>query len=133
MDQLFHDNLLYFPPTTTWKLLKYNKDGFFNWHTDKKLHQNHTHTALIFPADINNFTGGKLIIADDKNIKNAVHVTTINVSVYTKWVLVFFPIEYYHSVQKITNGVRYVFKTDLFSGVMEMEPGSLYRSEGLCD
>jgi len=126
-----------FPRSASWKLLRYDVGCFFDYHVDKQLENNHTHTALIFPP-FNNFEGGDLILTDDIDEDKCIIRTVIKTDKFSKsnnWTFVCFPINLYHKVQHVTNGQRFVFKSELYTNIntsidINKTP---YKSFGLSD
>lgn len=90
-----------------WKLLKYEKDGFFTKHKDGKKNNLHFGTMLILPPKtINSYKGGELVlyINNDKVIINQYE---------EKWKLIIFGLDVEHELNKVLEGTRYVFKSEV--------------------
>lgn len=105
-----------------WTLTCYGKGDFFAPHSDGKKSERHFATLLLFPPAqgdqaITSFQGGDLILTAGQE------KMTFIPSEFTEWTLVVFPIEMVHECTPVTEGRRFVFKTEL-----ELPPESPYFS-----
>lgn len=97
------------------KLIKYETGGKFKRHTDTLINEYHFGTLLVFPPiddkeHGNVHEGGNLeLIPFSEDSKLTVVSSSIK-----KWTFVFFNPLIEHECLEITNGNRYVFKTELF-------------------
>lgn len=81
-------------------LLEYPKDGFFLSHTDTKKNKKHIGNLLILPPKkLVDYKGG-ILKTDNENIKAS----------RNKWKLIILPIGVEHSITKVKEGKRLVFK-----------------------
>ena len=84
------------------KLLKYEKGGFFNLHKDHK----GTHTCLILGGS--DFKGGVLTL---KN--NLFNIKVDTNEMKNGYYMIIFSIDFLHEVSPVTEGERFVLKTSL--------------------
>jgi len=90
-----------------WKMLKYEKNGFFKKHKDGKKNDLHFATALLLPPKvINSYQGGELVLYDNNN-------ETIITPDEKEWKLVVFGLDVEHELKEVLEGTRYVLKTEL--------------------
>jgi len=91
------------------KLHCYEAGGVFAKHTDGKKSIRHFATLLIFPpSTYSPFTGGDLILYPKNNPP-----VVIEPSTFSNWTVVAFHLDIPHECTPITNGKRFVFKTEL--------------------
>jgi hypothetical protein len=96
-------------------LIKYEvNDHFDSFHYDTFTNKC-IGTILIFPPNtINRFEGGDLIFKDEDEDENSEII--IEPSKFTEWTIVAFG-KQLHKCTKVTSGVRYVFKANLYSKI----------------
>lgn len=116
--KLLYDNKLLFESSkysydnTPWINIKYEKNDFFSKYTDTAQHTcfYHTHTALIIaPNTLSEHSGGTLHI-NNKNNNEQFKIETHD----EYFTVVIFPIHFMHEVEKITHGIRHIFKKPLY-------------------
>ena len=86
------------------KTIIYEKDGFFESHTDGKIDPSHIGTLLIFPPkSLSPYEGGELYISFQPYTAHE-----------TEWIFMYVRIGYEHRVSKVTSGIRTVFKYNVY-------------------
>lgn len=96
-----------------WSLHCYDKGDFFDVHTDGKKSPRHFATILVFPPAsgddaLVSFQGGELSIRTGSGAS-----ITYFPSTFTQWTMIVFPIKFEHKCSPVTEGRRFVLKTDL--------------------
>ncbi len=98
-----------------WKLLKYEKGQHFHSHTDSREDDNHLCTALLFPAiSFSSYSGGEFLIHNLLSFEQSNQKSIISSSDVQNSTLVIFPVNFYHEVLPVLEGVRYVFKKAIY-------------------
>jgi predicted 2-oxoglutarate/Fe(II)-dependent dioxygenase YbiX len=86
-----------------WKILKYEKNGFFLRHKDGICNENHFATAIIIPPlSLNKYEGGELILYGENE-------ELVIKADENDWKLVVFGLEIEHELRPIILGERIVF------------------------
>jgi predicted 2-oxoglutarate/Fe(II)-dependent dioxygenase YbiX len=86
-----------------WKILKYEKNGFFQRHKDGICNENHFATAIIIPPlSLNKYEGGELILYGENE-------ELVIKADENDWKLVVFGLEIEHELRPIILGERIVF------------------------
>ena len=80
------------------EFLKYNKNGHFEEHVDRKRYSNHTHSICVYPPQ--NVEGGELVV----NKKVSIPMSK------DAWITVIFPIDTVHTSKPVITGTKYLFK-----------------------
>lgn len=102
----------------TFELLMYKEGSRFHKHIDKIKHipnLKHTHTVLIYP-NIEHYEGGTFIWYDRNNTEHKIEIS--NMYGFT---LIIMPLGILHEVETITYGTRYVFKSKLYSMILNSD------------
>ena len=122
-----------------WTLLKYEKDGFFAKHVDKKLKKSHIGTILLIPPtnESSEFEGGQLTIWHESDDWDDTKIANVIVPDTTKWTLVVFELGQDHEVSPVLKGTRYVYKGITRYNYTKLEKDRKEKGysseEGLCD
>lgn len=91
-----------------WDMISYEIGDKFIRHSDGKKNIYHYATMLLFPPNnIDKFSGGEFIL-----YKNGASDTILYPHLFTKWTIIVFPINIEHECLTITNGTRYLFKSE---------------------
>ena len=117
LNKLFNNNKYKF---SNFELLRYNENGFFKIHRDKKhndyVNYEHTHSILLYPPNnLSPYEEGYLIINENKKEK------IINPSSFTDWTFVIFNINTPHEASPVKNGTKYVFKGSIYTTLLTDE------------
>jgi len=79
------------------KIIKYEQNGYFDWHTDFKSAPTHLYNLLIYPpySICKKYTGGELVIINKEG-----HEQSIDPKTFTKWTTVVLDLDTKHSVNR---------------------------------